>query len=124
MHTNKITKREIQKTKLLLLITAVLVIPFLVFAHGAEVDETHHDENVTVSDTAEAEGMPKIEIPIKIEEQTNTHGVGDGHNDHEHAPVTKVPWWQNTQWWSLFLGSLFLMTLLSWWVYVYLKEDK
>jgi len=49
------------------------------------------------------------------------HFVGDGHTDHAHKPVAKVPWYQSGMWWTFFLISLLLMSVFSWGVYKYIE---
>lgn len=85
-----------------------ILMPLFVFANGEDADIVPHDD--------------AVEEVIQIEE--NEGFVGDGHTDHTHiTPVSTIPWWQSTMWWSLFLISLLLMAVLSFGVYKYL-EDK
>ena len=88
---------------------SLVLMPLFVFAHHEEdADIVPHDDaaEVQVIQTEENEGF-----------------FGDGHTDHGHVtPASTIPWWQSTMWWSLFLISLLLMTILSFGVYKYLEE--
>lgn len=84
----------------------VMFVPVLGYADEGHVEEIPHSES--------------SELPIQPIEEDDDF-VGDKHTDHAHEITIKGPWWKDGQWWVFFIVSLFLMALLSFWVYRYLQ---
>lgn len=97
--------------------------------HTDHTDEaavsSHEHEAGTPSD--HEHGMMTGDMMEEMDEHmadTDTHMASDGHTDHEHAPVSRGPWYESGRWWSLFIGSLILMVLLSLFVRNYLQGKR
>lgn len=107
-------KMTSKKLKLLLFGVVVVLIPlfmlsapFVGYANGDDhAEDVPHDAS------------PQVQVlPIEGDDDF----VGDGHTDHTHALTIMKPWYQDAQWWTLLIISLFLMSLLSFGVYRYLQ---
>lgn len=92
------------------------MVPLFMLADEGHVEEVPHGDTVQVQTTS------SVTFEQFGEGEEDIHSIGDGHTDHSHVVLPTV-WWKNTMWWTLFLISLFMMTVFSYGVYKYL-EDK
>lgn len=81
----------------------VMFVPAIGYADGDHVESVPHNEILV--------------LPIEEEDDF----VGDRHTDHVHELTIVAPWYQNGQWWTFFIISLFLMSIFSYGVYKYLQ---
>lgn len=110
--------------------------------HDGEAEDDHghsdagKDEGVTVSEANNNETDKKKDSELAVASDGHTdHShdadeaqdegfVGDGHTDHSHTPVIRGPWHQDGRWWTLFLISILLMSVLSLGVYKYISKEE
>lgn len=103
-------KRIAKSISVAIIVSVFALIPLLTFA---DVDPEHGHEEIPAVQNAS-------QVPIDI---GNNDFIGDEHTDHTHAAFSKVVWYKDQMWWTFFLISVFLLTVLSLWVHKLIRVE-
>lgn len=103
-------QRITQLIRVAIIIGVFAIVPLFVLA---DVDPDHGHEEIPA-----VQGTGAVFVDIGED-----NFIGDGHTEHAHEVVQKVVWYKDPMWWTLFLVSVLLLTLLSLWVHKLIRVE-